>query len=161
MYSDMITSDTLPIRICPFEALPTTTYHRIVQAREKVFFLEQHITCPDADDTDLRSIFQWIERSGRIIAFLRIIPPGIICKEASVGRVLVDREFRRQGLCRKMMRSALQYIETTWGPCGVRISAQAHLERFYTSLGFETVTPPYEEAGIRHVGMLLHAKTRP
>ncbi|WP_300721536.1 GNAT family N-acetyltransferase [uncultured Alistipes sp.] len=155
----MIPSDSLQIRIAPFGELPTATYHRIVQAREEVFFLEQRITCPDADETDPRSLFQWIEQEGRVIAFLRIIPPGILCKEASVGRVLVIREYRRQGICRRMMREALRQIAARWPGCDVYISAQAYLEGFYASLGFETVTPPYEEAGIRHVGMLLRGNS--
>ena len=155
----MIPSDSLQIRMAPFGELPTATYHRIVQAREEVFFLEQRITCPDADETDPRSLFQWIEQEGRVIAFLRIIPPGILCKEASVGRVLVIREYRRQGICRRMMREALRQIAARWPGCAGHISAQAYLEGFYASLGFETVTPPYEEAGIRHVGMLLRGNS--
>lgn len=155
----MIPSDSLQIRIAPFGELATATYHRIVQAREEVFFLEQRITCPDADETDPRSLFQWIEQEGHVIAFLRIIPPGILCKEASVGRVLVIREYRRQGICRRMMREALRQIAARWPGCDVYISAQAYLEGFYASLGFETVTPPYEEAGIRHVGMLLRGNS--
>ena len=157
----MIPSDSLQIRIAPFGELPTATYHRIVQAREEVFFLEQRITCPDADAIDSRSIFQWIEHEGRVIAFLRIIPPGIIHEEASVGRVLVVRQERRKGLCRRMMREALRQIAARWPGCGVHISAQAYLEGFYASLGFETVTPPYEEAGIRHVGMLPRSSANP
>ncbi len=48
----MTPSETLPIHTAPFGELPTETYHRIVQAREEVFFLEQRITCPDADAID-------------------------------------------------------------------------------------------------------------
>ena len=138
----MIPSDSLQIRIAPFGELPTATYHRIVQAREEVFFLEQRITCPDADETDPRSLFQWIEQEGRVIAFLRIIPPGILCKEASVGRVLVIREYRRQGICRRMMREALRQIAARWPGCDVHISAEASLEGFYASRGFGPVPPP-------------------
>ena len=156
----MTPSETLPIHTAPFGELPTATYHRIVQAREEVFFLEQRITCPDADAIDPRSLFQWIEQEGRVIAFLRIIPPGILHEEASVGRVLVVRGERRKGLCRRMMREALRQIAARWPGCGVHISAQAYLEGFYASLGFETATPPYEEAGIRHVGMLLRGTTK-
>lgn len=150
-----------PIHNCRFDTLTPAGYNRIMQAREEVFFLEQQITCTDADDTDTKSEFQWIEHEGRVIAFLRIIPPGVVCREASIGRVLVTREWRRRGLCRRMMQAALERIRMTWGPeCPVHISAQLYLEGFYASLGFETVTPPYEEAGIRHVGMLYRGKRR-
>lgn len=79
-----------PIVIKHFSEISAAEYHRIVQAREAVFFLEQHITEPDADEVDPQSVFLWTEEDGRVVAFLRIIPAGIVCAEASVGRVLVD-----------------------------------------------------------------------
>ena len=39
-----------PIVIKHFSEISAAEYHRIVQAREAVFFLEQHITEPDADE---------------------------------------------------------------------------------------------------------------
>lgn len=75
-----------PIVIKHFSEISAAEYHRIVQAREAVFFLEQHITEPDADEVDPQSVFLWTEEDGRVVAFLRIIPAGIVCAEASVGR---------------------------------------------------------------------------
>jgi len=137
-----------------FDSLTLLEYHRIVRAREAVFHLEQRITCTDADDVDPRSVFLWIEEQGRVVAFLRVIPAGIVCPEASIGRVLVDAACRRRGLCRRLMGEALRYIAAAWGPQPVRISAQRYLEAFYASLGFTTVSAPYDEAGIVHVKML-------
>lgn len=143
-----------PVITKHFSGLTVGEYHRIVQAREAVFFLEQHITEPDADAMDTRSVFMWMEDGGRVVAFLRTIPAGIVYDEASVGRVLVDAGYRRRGLCRSLMSEALRYIERTWGPQPVRISAQEHLAGFYTTLGFEAVSGTYSEAGIPHVKML-------
>lgn len=143
-----------PLVVKPFSELTAAEYHRIVQAREAVFFLEQHITEPDADAVDPQSVFLWMEQDGRVIAFLRIIPAGIVYAEASIGRVLVDAAFRRRGLCRRLMLEALRYIAETWGPQPIRISAQEHLAGFYASLGFEVVSETYSEAGIPHVKML-------
>ena len=129
-----------PVLTKHFSELSTREYHRIVQAREAVFFLEQHITEPDD--------------GGRVVAFLRIIPAGIAYAEASVGRVLVDAAYRRRGLCRSLMSEALRYIARTWGPQPIRISAQEHLAGFYATLGFAPVSDTYFEAGIPHVKML-------
>ena len=85
-----------PVLTKHFSELSTREYHRIVQAREAVFFLEQHITEPDADAVDPQSVFMWMEDGGRVVAFLRIIPAGIAYAEASVGRVLVDAAYRRR-----------------------------------------------------------------
>lgn len=144
-----------PVIIRPFSRLSADEYHRIVRAREAVFFLEQHITAPDADAVDPQSVFLWMEDGERVVAFLRIIPAGIVYAEASIGRVLVDASYRRRGLCRLAMQEALRYIAEHWGPQPVRISAQKHLAEFYASLGFETVSGEYFEAGIPHVKMLL------
>lgn len=144
-----------PVHIRRFGELTVGEYHRIVQAREAVFFLEQHVTCPDADEVDPLSTFLWMEDAGRVVAFLRLIPAGIVYKEASVGRVLVDAAYRRRGLSRRLMTEALRCIAETWGPQPVRISAQKYLTGFYASLGFETVSEEYPEAGIPHVKMLL------
>ena len=133
-----------PVLTKHFSELSTREYHRIVQAREAVFFLEQHITEPDADAIDPQSVFMWMEDGGRVVAFLRIIPAGIAYAEASVGR----------GLCRSLMSEALRYIARTWGPQPVRISAQEHLAGFYATLGFAPVSDTYFEAGIPHVKML-------
>lgn len=65
-----------PVLTKHFSELSTREYHRIVQAREAVFFLEQHITEPDADAIDPQSVFMWMEDGGRVVAFLRIIPAG-------------------------------------------------------------------------------------
>lgn len=50
-----------PVLTKHFSELSTREYHRIVQAREAVFFLEQHITEPDADAIDPQSVFMWME----------------------------------------------------------------------------------------------------
>lgn len=109
-----------PVVVKHFSEISAAEYHRIVQAREAVFFLEQHITEPDADEVDPQSVFLWMEEDGRVVAFLRIIPAGIVCAEASVGRVLVDAGYRRRGLCRRLMHEALRHIALTWGPQPVR-----------------------------------------
>lgn len=142
------------LHIKPFSSLTLDQYHRIFQAREAVFHLEQHVTCLDADSVDPQSVFLWTEDLGRVTSFLRIIPAGIVYAEISIGRVLVDASFRRQGLCRRLMNEALHFVETEWGPQPIRISAQEHLTEFYRSLGFEAVSERYFEAGIPHIKML-------
>ena len=43
-------------------------------------------------------------------------------------------------------------------PPPIRIGAQAYLEKFYGSFGFETVSDIYLEDDIPHIEMLLLAK---
>ena len=42
----------------------------------------------------------------------------------------------------------------------IELSAQAHLERFYGSLGFRAFGTPYDEDGISHIDMRLDSGKR-
>ena len=143
-----------PIVIKHFSEISAAEYHRIVQAREAVFFLEQHITEPDADEVDPQSVFLWTEEDGRVVAFLRIIPAGIVCAEASVGRVLVDAGYRRRGLVPPPdARSPAAYRPD------VGSAARPHLgagvpRRILRITGLRSRFGTYLEAGIPHVRML-------
>jgi predicted GNAT family N-acyltransferase len=48
-------------------------------------------------------------------------------------------------------------MQIAWPGQAICISAQAHLQRFYRSLGFEAVSDPYLEDGIPHIEMLRPA----
>ena len=140
-----------------FGELTAAELFGIVRLRQEVFFLEQHIDCEDLDDTDLRSLWLWAEDGGRTVGFLRIIPPGELYAEASIGRVAVAAAWRRQGLASRMTAAALDRIGSEWG-CAVRISAQAYVVPLYEKSGFEVVSEQYLEAGIPHYKMLKKAK---
>ena len=60
-----------------------------------------------------------------------------------------------------MMAEALARAEKLWPGKALRIGAQQRLERFYQSLGFDTVSQPYDEDGILHVEMLRPASVVP
>ncbi|MFW5891357.1 MAG: GNAT family N-acetyltransferase, partial [bacterium] len=64
------------------------------------------------------------------------------------------KEYRRQGIAKKMMNKALLYISNNFEADSIRISAQKYLLDFYRSLGFESVSDEYLEDGIPHHEML-------
>jgi ElaA protein len=92
-----------------------------------------------------------------LAAYLRLIDPGRIYAEASIGRVLTVAPFRRIGLGRPLMKEGLRKAAELHPGHAVRIGAQIRLERFYQSLGFRTVSEMYIEDGIEHVQMLRPA----
>lgn len=143
----------MTLTLKPFDTLTAAELHAVARLRQEVFYLEQRVDCEDLDDTDLRSLFLWAETEGRVVGALRIVPPGTLYAEASVGRVAVAAAHRRQGVARAMMREALAYIGRTWH-APVRISAQEYIVPFYERLGFVTVSEPYSEAGIPHRKMI-------
>ena len=145
--------ENLTIRIEPFDRLTVRELFAIVRLRQQVFCLEQHVDCEDWDPIDPQSVCVWAACGGEIVGFLRIVPPGLVYAEASIGRVAVAPAHRRCGIARRMVGEALRYIERTWH-ASVRISSQEYIIPFYEQLGFEVVSERYMEAGIPHRKML-------
>lgn len=122
--------------------------------RCRVFILEQGPYL-DPDGLD-RSAWHLLGRSdgGGLVAYLRLVDPGAKFTEPSIGRVVADAAVRGHGLGRLLMEEGLAGCGRHWPGQAIRISAQAHLERFYGSLGFVRVGDDYLEDGIPHVEML-------
>lgn len=136
-----------------FDALTPRELYAIVALRERVFVVEQACVYQDADGRDPQCRHVWAERAGAIAAYLRIVPAGAKFAETSIGRVIVAPEHRGTGLGRTLMRRGL----VAAGPGPIRLSAQAHLERFYADLGFRRASDVYDEDGIPHIDMLRPA----
>jgi ElaA protein len=67
--------------------------------------------------------------------------------------VVTDAECRGTGAGRALMQEGVARCVEAWPGRGIRISAQAHLQRFYGSLGFESVGNEYLEDNIPHIEM--------
>jgi ElaA protein len=91
---------------------------------------------------------------GALAAYLRAVDPGRKYEDPSIGRVVVAPEARGRELGRALMQEGIARCAAAWPGRGIRISAQARLERFYRSLGFELVGSEYLEDGIPHIEML-------
>lgn len=139
-----------------YQELTKDELYDILKLRCNVFVAEQKCTEPDLDDKDQSSLHLFAKNEGRIIACLRILPAGLSYPEPSIGRFAVDPSYRKNGLGREAMTRALQYMKTEWHPAAIRISGQAYLQKFYESLGFETVRGPYLEDQIPHYELLLN-----
>jgi ElaA protein len=123
--------------------------------RERVFVVEQNCPYQDADGLD-RHAWHLLGRddAGVLQAVLRVVDPGHKYTEPSIGRVVTAPEARGTGLGRVLMVEGVQRCTAAWPGQGIRISAQAHLQRFYGSLGFEATGEPYLEDDIPHVEMV-------
>lgn len=137
-----------------FDELDSLELYKIIKQRINVFVVEQNCPYPDCDDKDLNSYHLFSEDDDLIVAYCRILLPGVSYKEPSIGRVLVHKEYRRQGLGKELMKKAIEYIEEELGKNRIRISAQQYLLKFYTGLGFKVVSDMYLEDNIPHLEML-------
>lgn len=121
--------------------------------RARVFVLEQGPFL-DPDGADRRA-WHLLGRNagGALLAYLRLLDPGVKYDEVSIGRVVVDAALRGRGVGHALMREGLARCASTWPGHAVRISAQARLQRFYRQHGFETASDEYLEDGVPHVQM--------
>ncbi len=90
-----------------------------------------------------------------VVATARVLPPGSRYAEPSIGRVCTSAAHRRLGLGRMLMTYAIGVTREHHPGLAIRISAQAYLQAFYASLGFEPISQPYLEDGIPHLQMRL------
>lgn len=138
-----------------FAELGVERLYDVLALRGRVFVVEQACAYLDPDGIDRHS---WHllghDDAGVLQAGLRVVDPGVKYAEPSVGRVVVAPEQRGTGLGLALMVEGIARCEDVWPGRGIRISAQAHLARFYGSLGFEPVGEPYLEDDIPHLEML-------
>jgi ElaA protein len=137
-----------------FDALTLQQLYAILAARNAVFVVEQ--TCPyqDMDGLDAGAMHLTAWHGTEVAAYLRIIEPGIKFAERSIGRVLTTSAFRGTGLGRELLKRALESVDQTFPKESIRLGAQAHLQSFYASFGFEKASGLYMEDGIPHVEMV-------
>ena len=136
-----------------YNELTKDELYDLLALRQEVFIFEQHCFCIDADYLDQKSIHFLGYEEDKLAAYLRILPNGLLYPEAfSIGRVLTAPFARKKGLAKKMLEQALHYIKNQNGTC-IILSAQLYLEKFYAEFGFETISQPYDDAGIAHIDM--------
>ncbi len=137
----------------PFDALSGRDVHDVLALRSEIFVVEQTCIYQDVDGNDPLGRHLLARRGDRLVAYLRVLPAGTRFARASIGRVVVHRSERGTGLGRALMREALLRIEAE-GPVPLKLSAQAHLQAFYESVGFTATDERYDEDGIPHVAMI-------
>lgn len=151
-------------RVVPFAELSREELYALLDLRVRVFVVEQ--TCPyrETDGVDLsawhllgeRLVAEGSGERGELLAYARLLAPGVTFPSAAIGRVVTCPSARGTGLGRALMERALAEVSARW-PGPVEIGAQRYLEAFYASLGFVIEGEPYLEDGIPHVHMIRRA----
>jgi ElaA protein len=138
-----------------FADLGVDNLYDALALRCRVFVLEQGPYL-DPDGID-RLAWHLLGRddAGELQAYLRVVDPGVKYAEPSIGRVITAAAVRGTGLGRRLVAEGVARCTAAWPGQGIRISAQAHLERFYGGFGFVRVGDPYPEDNIPHLEMLM------
>jgi ElaA protein len=144
-----------------FAGLTVAQLYAMLALRQEVFVLEQTCLYPDIDglDPEAHHLLGWRDADGKpeLVAHLRCLAPGAKYTEMSIGRVVTSPAARGTGLGRELVAQGIALARRLHPGHAIRIGAQAHLEAFYASFGFVTVSEPYDEDGILHIDMVLAA----
>ncbi|MEO7922585.1 MAG: GNAT family N-acetyltransferase [Chitinophagaceae bacterium] len=137
-----------------FDELSPGELYAVMQLRNAVFVVEQNCVYQDADNKDQTAyhFLGWFE--DELVAYTRILPPGLSYTEPSIGRVVTAPGARRSGLGRKLMELSIEQLYKLYGKTAIRIGAQVYLLNFYSSLGFRQTGDLYLEDGIEHAEMV-------
>lgn len=137
-----------------FDDLANEELHDIFRLRVDIFIVEQNCPYPEVDGKDPKSLHLMYKENGEIVAYARILPPGVSYDEASIGRVVVAESHRGSGLGYVLLEQAVKATLAEYNQ-PVKIGAQAHLEKYYGFAGFVKASDVYLEDDIPHIDMLL------
>lgn len=143
-----------------FGELSVAELYEILALRAQVFVVEQDCAYQDLDGADASAMHLMFWGPGRTLAaYLRSFPPESLREEIVIGRVVTSLSARGQGLGRELMREGMRRAWRQWGDHPIHVSAQAHLQDWYNSLGFVVCGPGYPEDGIPHLPMRCAGKS--
>ncbi len=119
-----------------FNELNNYELYEILKLRAKVFVVEQNCVFQDMDDKDQKSLHLMGFENDVLVAYSRLVPTGVSYKEASIGRVVTDPDYRRKGIGKALMQVSIDKLYEEYGKQSIRIGAQCYLNDFYKNLGF-------------------------
>ncbi|EJO5347794.1 GNAT family N-acetyltransferase [Clostridium botulinum] len=137
-----------------FNELSTEEIYEILRIRNQIFIVEQKCPYEDCDGKDKNAYHLFCMDKGKIISYLRILEKGVSYDEISIGRVLVNENYRGTGLAKKSISKAIDFIENNLNEKSIKIQAQHYLLDFYKSFGFKPISEVYLEDNIPHIDML-------
>ena len=139
-----------------FSELSTEELFKIYRLRVAVFVVEQQCAYQEVDEADKVSYHLWLQEGETILAYLRVIPAGVLRHEVSLGRVIAVK--RHQGLGTKIVEHAIAFAKEQLGAGEIVIEAQTYVRGLYEKLGFRAESEEFLEDGIPHVRMRLLLK---
>ena len=141
----------------PFSQLNTHQLYELLKLRTDVFVVDQNCPYPELDDKDrISGVYHLLGTTGdKLVAYARLLPPGVSFPQVSIGRVVVAKQARGAGYGQQLIGKALDECQRLWPEKDIQIGAQVYLEKVYQQFGFARNSENYLEDGILHVDMML------
>jgi ElaA protein len=141
-----------------FDDLTPDELYSILRLRNEVFIVEQNCPYQDLDNKDLKSWHLMGIKDDKLIAYSRLLAPGISYSESSIGRIVSSPSARKSGIGKKLMTESIDQVKYLFNTDTIRIGAQLYLKKFYESFGFIQDGDIYSEDNIPHIIMLRKPK---
>ena len=136
-----------------FADLSPAELYDILQLRAAVFIVEQNCPYLDLDGKDPRC-YHLMVRAEQLIAYARLVPPGVSFEEMSIGRIVTSGAVRGKGIGKALLNAAIPMCYEKFNRGQIRIGAQLYAKGFYEQFGFEQASEIYLEDGIEHIEMI-------
>ncbi len=136
-----------------FSELTNSDLYELLKLRSAIFVVEQNCVFPDMDDKDYSSYHLCGWNNEKLVAYTRLLPPGLAYENCSIGRVVTAASVRRQGVGRILMKNSIEACQQLFSSQDIEIGAQLYLEKFYGSFQFKREGDVYLEDGIDHIHM--------
>lgn len=133
-----------------FDQLTTRELHAIYELRVAVFVVEQACAYQEVDQADLTCLHLMHWANGALASYCRLIEAE---DGVHLGRVIVAPPFRGKGHGQELITQALAIAKDRYPGETIYAQAQAYLQEFYASFGFQPVSEVYLEDGIPHLDM--------
>lgn len=137
-----------------FDELTNLELYEVLRLRSEVFVVEQSCVYLDPDGKDPQSHHVLLYLDDCLAGYSRVLPAGLSYEQVSLGRVVINPDFRGKGLGNIIVEEAIKACYAIFGKVDIKIGAQYHLSKMYQSLGFAPEGEPYDEDGIMHIDML-------
>lgn len=141
----------------PFESLTPKEMYALLRLRSEIFVVEQNCVFLDMDDKDQECQHLMLYHKKELMAYARIVPPGVTFEQASIGRIVSSHAARGKGFGKELVKLAIENCIRLYGNRPIKIGAQVYLKAFYESFGFISEEDFYDEDGIDHVHMMRAA----
>ena len=136
-----------------FSELTNSDLYELLKLRSAIFVVEQNCVFPDMDDKDYSSYHLCGWNNEKLVAYTRLLPPGLAYENCSIGRVVTAASVRRQGIGKILMKKSIEACQQLFSSQDIEIGARLYLEQFYSSFQFIREGEVYLEDGIDHIHM--------
>jgi ElaA protein len=144
---------SIEFTIKKYDALTRDELYELMQLRSEVFVVEQNSVYLDVDGKDQQALHILGLKNGKLVAYSRIFDAGVYFDQASIGRVVVSKIERKNDYGHALFDFSIASVIKHFDTETIKISAQAYLEKFYSTHGFIAHGEGYLEDGIPHIAM--------